>query len=103
VDVTEAITTAGNIVFMNIWPYWTSRTCVQAILTLLIVITPTILRLVGCLNRGNKLRASIFYEFLDAFTEVRKTTVSFVVSFHPSVRMEQHGFFFLLLLLGLDH
>jgi len=102
VDVTEAITTAGNIVFMNIWPYWTSRTCVQAILTLLTVITPTILRLVGCFSKGNKLRAYIFYEFLDAFTELRKTTVSFVVSFHPSVRMEQHGFF-LLFLLGLDH
>jgi hypothetical protein len=81
---------------MNIWPYWTSRTRVQPILTLLIVITPTILCLVGCLNKGNKLRAYIFYEFLDAFTEMRKTTVSFVVSFRPSVRVEQHGFFLLL-------
>jgi len=41
----------------------------------------------------------MFYEFLGAFTELRKATVSFVVSVRLPVRMEQHEFFFLL---GLD-
>jgi len=41
----------------------------------------------------------MFYEILDELTELRKATVSFVVSVRPHIRMEQRGFF---LLLGLD-
>jgi len=55
VDVTETITTAVNIVFDEHLTLLDQPNLCAANSNTVVVITPTILCLVGCLNKGNEI------------------------------------------------